>query len=582
MVAYFSMEIGLEPDIPTYSGGLGVLAGDTLRSAADIGFSMIGITLLHRKGYFRQQLVDGQQIEEPNHWNPEERLERIPESTAVTVEGRRVIVRAWRYLISGVRRATVPVYLLDTDCPENSEFDRSLTDALYGGDNRYRLCQEIVLGIGGFKLLHRLGYPLLNSYHMNEGHAALLSLAFLEDLLVDSHLGFASLEDVEEVRHRCVFTTHTPIPAGHDCFPSLLVEQVLGGERAEGLYVTNCCPDGNLNMTYLALRFSRYVNGVAMHHSEVSQHMFPGYPIHAITNGVHAGTWVSTPFKALFDRHVPPWITDNAYLRYAIGISLEDILEAHTVAKRNLLSEINNRTGIQLREDVFTIGFARRAAAYKRADFLFQDPECIQRIAREQGPMQILYAGKAHPKDDYGKDIIRRVTNQAKSVQDSNLGFLYLENYDINLGKLFVSGVDLWLNTPQRPMEASGTSGMKAALNGVPSLSILDGWWIEGCVEGVTGWGIGDENTAADLVQESRMMYDKLENVIVPMFYRDPRHYATIMRWTIAMNGSFFHSQRMLRQYIQNAYSLQTSDMRQHALPRHQRNTFRNHKRARN
>jgi starch phosphorylase len=559
------MEIALEPSIPTYSGGLGVLAGDTLRSAADVGFPMIGISLVHRKGYFRQHLApNGQQSEELREWHPEEHLERVQEFTAVMIEGRRVLIHAWRYHVVGLNGTAIPVYLLDTDVPENSEYDRTLTDTLYGGDSRYRLCQEVVLGIGGIKLLHRLGYQWLSSYHMNEGHAALLSLALLEDVLGDSHLGFATPEDVEEVRRRCVFTTHTPVPAGHDQFPRALVEQVLGKERAEALQVTHCCPADVLNMTFLALRCSRYVNGVTMHHSEVSQHMFPDYPIHAITNGVHAGTWTSPQFEELFDKHVPPWRRDNAYLRYAIGIPLEEILVAHASAKQRLLLEVATRTGIQLQPDVFTIGFARRATEYKRADFLFQDRDRLRQIANEKGPIQLLYAGKAHPKDEVGKGIIRKVISDANAIADSHLRFLYLEEYDLALAKMFVSGVDLWLNTPLQPMEASGTSGMKAALNGIPSLSILDGWWIEGCVEGVTGWAIGTgDKTHLDPAAEASSLYEKLENEIVPMFYRSTSRYAEIMRGAIALNASFFNGQRMLRQYIDNAYAVQKREQLQ-------------------
>lgn len=443
-VGYFSMEIALEPDIPTYSGGLGVLAGDTLRSAADIKFPVVGISLVYRKGYFRQHLSpDGRQSEEPGQWHPEESLERVPEATAVMIEGRRVVVRAWCYQILGITGGIVPVYLLDTDGPENSEEDRRLTDTLYGGDERYRLCQEVVLGIGGIKLLHRMGYQRLGSYHMNEGHSALLTIALLEDLLGDSHLGLATPEDVEEVRRRCVFTTHTPVPAGHDKFPIALVDQVLGKERAEALQVTRCCPEGTLNMTYLALRFSRFVNGVAMHHSEVSQHMFPTYPIHSITNGVHAGTWMSVPFQELFDKHVPAWRRDNTYFRYATGIPTQEILSAHDSAKALLFAEVNSRLGVQLDADVFTIGFARRATEYKRADFLFQDVERLRRMARQKGRIQALFAGKAHPRDELGKEMIRKVIAHATELRDSDLRVLYLEEYEIDLAKLLTSGVDL-------------------------------------------------------------------------------------------------------------------------------------------
>jgi len=553
-VAYFSMEIALDADIPTYSGGLGVLAGDTLRSAADLGIPIVAVTLLHRKGYFRQQLdANGNQSEQPQYWKPEEVLEATSARATVSVEGRNVTVRAWKYTINGVLGDIVPVYLLDTDLAENDPRDRSLTDSLYGGDNRYRLCQELVLGLGGLEIVRKLGHEV-QGYHMNEGHSALLVLGLLERRLAQSFAGRVKQLDIDGVRRLCIFTTHTPVPAGHDQFARELVEQVLGDDRIALLDETQAWNGEYLNMTYLALRFSGYVNGVAMRHGEVSRGMFPKYSINAITNGVHAPTWTAPAFQSLFDTHIPAWRTDNNYLRYAISIPRQLIGQAHQQAKADLLSAIQAKTGVALDPQVFTIGFARRASTYKRADLLFHDPERLKKIAHTVGPIQLVYAGKAHPRDEGGKEIIKRVFGGAASVSDT-IRTVYVENYDMRWGLLITSGVDVWLNTPMRPQEASGTSGMKAALNGVPSFSVLDGWWVEGHIEGVTGWAIGDEGTTGDLELEVAMLYDKLERELLPMYYGKPQRYAEVMRMSIALNGSFFNTQRMLRQYVVNAYS---------------------------
>jgi starch phosphorylase len=452
----------------------------------------------------------------------------------------------------------VPVYLLDTDLPENSQWDRTLTNTLYGGDQRYRICQEVLLGIGGVNLLRILGLNP-NSYHMNEGHAAFLTLALLEEQLKLRRYTVPVEADVEVVRRRCVFTTHTPVEAGHDRFPWDLVCQVLGESRTTLLQQSGFAAEGALNMTDLAIHFSRYVNGVAMRHGEVSQGMFPHFPIHAITNGVHAATWASPPFHDLFDREIPEWRRDNAYIRYAVGIPVEEIRKAHCLAKAALFREVLKRTGVSLDESVMTIGFARRAATYKRADLLFRDIERLKSIAKSTGPIQVLYGGKAHPADSGGKALIQRVIQAAASLKD-DIKVVYLENYNMALAMFITSGVDLWLNTPQRPQEASGTSGMKAALNGVPSLSVLDGWWVEGCVEGVTGWAIGYDTkvNGDESAAESASLYDKLEHQINPMFYRAPEAYANIMRSCISLNASFFNTHRMLSQYKANAYAPKT------------------------
>jgi starch phosphorylase len=550
-IAYFSMEIAVAPDMPTYSGGLGVLAGDTLRSAADMGLPLAAVTLAHRKGYFRQHLdADGVQSEEPQPWKIEEKLSLEDPIIAIPIEDRQVALRAWRYDLTGVTGHKIPIYFLDADLQQNDPRDRKLTDQLYGGDGDYRLRQEIILGIGGVRILDALGYKA-TVYHMNEGHAALLTLALMEDQLKGAALASATDEDTAAVRELCVFTTHTPVPAGHDRFSLEQGNRILGEDRIAFLESKGCIHEGLLNMTYVALCFSRFVNGVAMQHGKVSRAMFPEYKISAITNGVHAATWTAPSFQGLYDRHMPRWRQDNVTLRYAIDIPEEEIESAHSAAKQLLIDAVAKRTGVALKPDVFTIGFARRAATYKRADLLFTDPERLVSCAHECGGLQIIYSGKAHPADEPGKAKIRRVIELAKKLDSDALQIVYLENYEWTLGALLTGGVDIWLNTPKRPYEASGTSGMKAALNGVPSLSILDGWWIEGWIEGVTGWAIEDHE---DEAAEANSLYDQLEHVLLPLFYEQPQQWRRIMRSTIALNGSFFNTQRMLEQYVVNAY----------------------------
>jgi starch phosphorylase len=552
--AYFSMEIALEPELPTYAGGLGILAGDTLRSAADMGLPIGGITLLHRKGYFEQHLdAYGNQSETPSNWNPEDKLKLLPAGASFMLDGETIFLRAWQYTMRGCTGYAVPVYLLDTRLPENSPYVQTLTDQLYGGDEHYRLCQEAVLGMGGVAMLRQLGHHRVMTYHMNEGHPALLTLALLAEHLKGRPLAQASAEDFAFLRKKCVFTTHTPVPAGHDQFPKEMVRRVLGDDRTSALETAGCLSNGTLNMTELGLRGSHYINGVAMQHGEVSRGMFPNYSIRAITNGVHAGTWTSPPFQELYDRHIPEWRRDNLYFRYAIGIPLAEIREAHVRAKQMLLDEIRRTTGVQLDRNVLTLGFARRAAAYKRADLLFSDLDRLRAIARQVGPLQLVYGGKAHPRDEAGKEQIRRVFRAMAQMKDAVRG-VYVENYDMRWAKLITSGVDLWLNTPERPHEASGTSGMKAALNGVPSFSVPDGWWLEGHVEGATGWDIGLEEIPETPAREIASLYGKLEMVILPAFYGRPDAYAETMRLAIALNGSFFNSQRMLSQYVLDAY----------------------------
>ncbi len=549
-IAYFSMEIALSKSLPTYSGGLGVLAGDTLRSAADTGAPLVAVSLAHRRGYFQQFLdANGQQTESDVVWSPESTLPSAGTTISINMQGREIHIRAWRFDVVGVTGHVIPVFLLDTDVEGNDPWDRTLTDHLYGGDTYYRLCQESVLGLGGIRLLYALGMQP-EVCHMNEGHAALLSIGLLEIRLNGAPLRDATEADVKSVQQLCVFTTHTPVPAGHDQFGLDQMYTILGHERASAIERFGALHNGLMNMTYLALRFSRYVNGVAMQHGKVSQHMFPEYHVHAITNGVHAATWLSPHFQELFDKEIPEWRHDNQYFRSVFGIETAKIAATHALGQHRLFETIKQRTGVELDPNVLTLGFARRVATYKRASLLFTDAARLEAFAEKIGGLQIIYAGKAHPADNAGKGLIRDVFSSAAHLNNSKLRILYLENYDWDLGEQLTGGVDVWLNTPLRPYEASGTSGMKAALNGVPSLSVLDGWWIEGCAEGITGWAIEDAN---DEDAEAANLYRKLENNIAPLF-QNPKAWARMQQHCIAMNGTFFNTHRMLGQYVANAY----------------------------
>ncbi len=582
-VGYFSMEIALENDMPSYSGGLGVLAGDTIRAAADIRLPMVAISLLYRRGFFRQRLSEeGMQTEEPVEWKVEEFLTEETPRVTVNLEGRPVELRAWRYTAVGVRGYEVPIYFLDADLPGNDPRDRELTGALYGGDPYYRLSQEVLLGIGGVRMLRALGHTELMRYHMNEGHAALLTMELLDEETKRAGRTSIKGEDIEKVRSKCVFTTHTPVPAGHDKFPvefmtRLFPDQMRFFDVKDAssadlvrniMQVEQNYPDlqeaarrgASVNMTYLALSLSNFVNGVAKLHGEVSRRMFPNVHIEAITNGVHAATWTSPAFRDLFDRYISSWREDNYSLRGALGLPPEEVWAAHLLSKHDLLETVRKKTGLKLDPEAFTIGFARRATGYKRADLILSDLDRLRQIAKKVGPFQIVFAGKAHPKDGGGKDIIKRIFKAKKALKKA-VSIVFLDDYNMELGGKLTSGGDLWLNTPQYPLEASGTSGMKAALNGVPSLSILDGWWVEGHIEGITGWSIGEPHrgepsheSIADNVADAEYLYSKLESVILPMFYESRHRYLEVMQHAIAINGSFFNTQRMVQQYITDAY----------------------------
>ncbi|MHB1988757.1 MAG: alpha-glucan family phosphorylase [Acidimicrobiales bacterium] len=544
-IAYFTMELALDDAIPTYSGGLGVLAGDYLRAAADLGLELVAVTLLYREGYFRQRVdEDGVQHEEPVDWSPEEMLERLQSRVVIEIDGREVQVAAWRLDLEGSPGGSggrLPVYFLDTNLPGNDAAARSLTEQLYSGDDSHRLRQEAVLGLGGLAMLEELGH-LPTTFHMNEGHSALLVLRLLDS------------EPPGIVRSKCVFTTHTPVPAGHDRFPRETVTAVLGKERTIQLEGLGCLETGELNLTELGIAGSEYVNGVSKRHGEVTREMFPGVEVASVTNGIHAATWAAPSIAAMFDRHLGKWREDNAMIRYACSIPLAEIEQAHRDEKRRLLDQVVDRAGRRLDSSALTIGLARRATPYKQATLLFSDLDRLVSIAESHGPLQVLFSGKAHPRDLEGKAMIERVVGLSADLSGP-VEVVFLEQYDLRLASLLVAGTDVWLNTPVRPKEASGTSGMKAALNGVPSLSTLDGWWLEGWIEGVTGWAIGgldDGDDAEDL-------YRALELSVLPKFYGQGTSFSEVRRHAIALNGSFFTTERMAREYARSAYGLSSA-----------------------
>ncbi len=556
------MEIGISHSIPTYAGGLGILAGDLLKSFSDMGAPMIGITLINSKGYFHQLVNEnGEQYETPVEWDPNQFMVLLPNIIVLNADNREIKVRAWQLIIRGQGGHNIPVYFLDSNVEGNSDYDRTLTSYLYGGDRQYRLMQEIILGIGGIKMLDSLGYSNIKKYHMNEGHSALLTVELLKQTYKEMGETEEDHYNIQSVKDKCVFTTHTPIAAGHDSFDSQLFQKLLNGYMPR-FALDRSTHDGMVNMTLLALNFSTYVNGVAKRHGEVTREMFPGYVINEITNGIHPQTCICPPFKELFDKYMPEWVRDPFTLRYALSIPKDDILNAHMAAKKDLFDYIQKYNGVTLDPMRFTIGYARRFTEYKRPDLILQDIGRLKEVSQRVGDIQVIFSGKAHVHDYRGKELIKKIISMAKQINQENgrIKIVFVLGYDMHVARKMVAGCDVWLNTPQRPLEASGTSGMKAALNGVPQASTLDGWWIEGCVENITGWSLGPHpqdpgfKEDSDMLDEARDLYDKLENTIIPTFYGNKDKWADVMRHCIAINASFFNSYRMAQQYMANAY----------------------------
>ena len=544
-IAYFSMEVGLTNEIPTYAGGLGTLAGDAIRSAADLKLPLVAVTLISKRNYFRQKLdVYGRQTEQANEWSPEKLMFQLPNEVTVQIQGRSVKIKTWLYKYTSITGGVVPVLFLDTDVEGNAPEDREITFYLYGGDEKYRLKQEVILGLGGVRMLNALGFKV-RKYHMNEGHSSLLALELLRN----------NGMDVDKVRELCVFTTHTPVEAGHDKFNYDLVAEVLNGENFEALKQYG--GKDRLNMTLFALNLSNYVNGVAKRHQEISSQMFAGYEIHSITNGVHSFTWTGESFRKIFDKYLPGWAIEPELLAKIDIIPDCEIWQAHVEQKQALLDYANKAVDANLCSDVFTLGFARRATEYKRTSLLFSNLDRLRSISRK-GQFQAIFAGKAHPRDEGGKRLIEKIFSYAKQLE-SEVEIVYLENYDMNIASKIVAGVDVWLNTPLRPMEASGTSGMKAAHNGVLNFSVLDGWWVEGWIENMTGWAIGPPsseniNDHHFSLKETEDLYNKLEYVLIPTFYDRHDEWIKLMKNSIGKIAYYFNSHRMMRRYVTEAY----------------------------
>jgi starch phosphorylase len=553
-IAYLCMEIALRPEIHTYSGGLGILAGDTVRSCSDLGLPAVFVTLMSRAGYFRQEInAEGEQREHPDLWDPAAFARPLPAMVGVDIEGRTVWVQPWLYVHENSKGQDVPVLLLDTDLEQNAAEDRHLTHWLYGGDEVYRLKQEIVLGIGGLRALHALGFAI-ETYHMNEGHAALLTVELLrrfrrnESTNADGGV-IGNGVDAARVRDLCIFTTHTPVDAGHDRFSYDLFRHVAGKLIAVEELQAYAGAD-KLDMTRLALNLSAYVNGVAHRHAETTRAMFPGYDIRAITNGIHSETWVHPAFAALYEQHFPRWWHDPEMLVRADQLADDAVWSAHGAAKDDLCRLVRETLGTELDPEVPIIGFARRMTGYKRPNLLFSDVERLAAIAARH-PFQVVMAGKAHPRDASGKETIRKIHETIRQLGNT-LPIAFIPNYNMTVAKALVAGADVWLNTPLPPLEASGTSGMKAALNGGLNLSTLDGWWLEGCIDGVTGWSIGDPGAPGE--SDADALYERLGTAVLPLYYADRARWIGMMKQAVSKIASYFNSQRMMRRYATEAY----------------------------
>jgi len=541
-IAYFSAEIGISAKLPTYSGGLGVLAGDHIKAAADAELPMCAITLLYKEGYFKQRLDDdGNQTEVYPRFDPNPLLKKLPIKFTLPLRKRDVWIQVYEYRYIGLTGHEIPIYFLDTNVEENFHDDQVITMRLYSGDKDHRILQEAILGFGGIKLLEKLKYNDIETYHMNEGHASFIVMELLRKFNGNN----------DEVRKRCHFTTHTPVPAGHDEFAIERCERLIDGLLWEDLSKINSIQNGRLHMTELGLHFSRSANGVSKLHGEVAQEQFPDYKIGHIANGVYHPYWIGKEFREVFDDRLPGWRKDPNRLLNIGAILPEELVKAHQSHKDFLLGYANSQTQMALSNDVLTIGFARRAARYKRASLIFNDLERLVEIGK--GKIQIIFAGKAHPADDDGKSIIYNLIQNAKKLFGT-IKVVYLENYNLWLGRIITSGVDVWLNTPRRPNEASGTSGMKAALNGIPNLSILDGWWAEACKHDVNGWGIGNPEVVDDET-DANHLYELLENKVIPTFYDYQDKWVSLMVESI-QTGVNFTAYRMIKDYQDKYYKL--------------------------
>ncbi|MEY3011873.1 MAG: alpha-glucan family phosphorylase [Pseudomonadota bacterium] len=543
LVAYISAEFGLTTRLPTYSGGLGILAGDHAKAAADLGLPLVGVSLWYHQGYGLQRIDEqGEQHLDFPRTRPEDVVESTGVELDLQLEGQTVHVRVWRYDVIGRGGQIVPIYFLDTMDDRNEPEWQDVSRMLYGGDTMNRLRQEAILGIGGYAAIRAL-YPEAElRAHLNEGHTAFFATELLR----------ASGGDVAATRARCHFTTHTPVPAGHDVFDREDVERVLG-DHIDAETIALGGPE-RLSMSVLALALSDTCNGVSELNAKVASEMFPGRQIDGLTNGVHFDTWVHPEMGAVFDAHVGGWRDDPFALE---GVrDLEDagfdadFDAARRVAKSELCEFVNASTGLGFDPEILTIGFARRAAPYKRAMLIFHDIERLLSIS--DGRLQLVFAGKAHPNDVRGRQLVARLVRTARSLR-GRLRVAFLQNYSMWHGRMLTSGVDIWLNNPTRPMEACGTSGMKASLNGAPNFSVLDGWWAEACQHGDNGWALVEAHDDEDDVRDAESLYRVLENEILPTYYDTPDRFRAIRKAAVA-TAPRFSARRMVLDYSGRYY----------------------------
>lgn len=552
LVAYISMEIALDSNIPTYSGGLGVLSGDTVRSAADLEIPMVGICLCYSSGYFYQFFNEcGEQKEKEIAWNFFYEFEKVEEPITIKIENRDVMVSAWLYKVIGQSGHILPIYLLTTDVEGNEDWMKKMTGSLYDSTGPWnRIVQEMILGMGGIKLLKALGYNNIETYHLNEGHGSFATIELYNEL-----------KSIKKVRDRVVFTTHTPVPAGHDRFDQSLLNKVFENRFPPEIRKLGD-DNGQLNMTYLGMNLSRYRNAVAKKHGDISRNMFPGYEIDYITNGIHLPYWISKSIKNIFDKKWPNWKSNPSVLQNAIELDDLELFDAHIENKFNLINYQKGNSWNLLDEELITIGFARRFATYKRATLLFQDIDRLGKICK--GSIQFIFAGKAHPNDQSGKEYIKKIYEAGEYLlQNYDVKVVLMENYNIDLAHLLTAGVDVWLNTPERYREASGTSGMKAALNGILNLSVQDGWWLEGYkMNPSAGWSIGpgdsnpnDPGVSNDWEIDSNALYEILEKELIPA-YQNQDDWLYRSKCAISL-AAFFNTHRMVEEYALKAYNLQ-------------------------
>jgi starch phosphorylase len=546
--AIFVMEMGVDNRIQTYSGGLGILAADMAYSFADLDLPAVFVTLLYRGGYTLQKFDNetGQQDLE-NSWDYRTILSPLDEYCSVEIGSKSQKVGAWQYIVSGKR--DIRILFLDTDFPENEQAVRDATDKLYGGNASHRLVQEIVLGVGGYRILASMGEKV-DIYHLNESHAAFAIVDLLKEL-----------KSAELVMNRCVFTTHTPIPAGNDVFPLTQIKETFSGYpwvnwEAESI-------DGTINLSRLASKYCGVTNAVSVKHRYVAEKILDHKTLEYVTNGVYHRRWVHTLLGSFYDDHMPGWKDSPALLARAQVLPPEKFAETHQAVKQQLVEAVGARSRVVgFDVNALTIGLAKRWTAYKRNNLILTDPARLINLGNEKGPVQIVIAGKAHPKDDNAKRMLLDALLATERVngETKNIRIAMLENYDIDLAKVLVSGCDVWLNNPKRPLEACGTSGMKAAMNGVVNFSVYDGWWLEGGVDGVNGWGIGRKAEWSDFSEPRNKedlddIYLKLENTILPTYYGNRAKWWEMAKNSVATVGPLFNSYRMVNDYVTKVYT---------------------------